>query len=958
LGGEGFLYAYSVATGQWTAVASMNNRDYDSIVYHPQSDLIYAYGHDQNLHKLNAQGQVVGDIDLPQLGLHVGPGGYQTEMVMVGSKIALLVEADSPTGMQLGQQSRIYIIDPNTGAFEETYRKIWPAPQQNTPPTVRLVQPTDGAFFEPGASVLLRASATDSDGMVVNAEFTANGVSLGAGAKVQIGGAIFYQREWRPSAAGTVSLYATALDDRGASTDSQPVGIRVGNPESTETIIGIVASDPEATEFSPLADAFNPARFIISRSGDRSLSTTVFLSIHGTAQNGVDYQQIPTLVTIPAGQGAVEIVIVPISPLEMSAAVLERMETVGFRLEPSPLQNPMPSYQIDPSRRTAAAVIYERTPPASGALEVAIPGANTTYFDTVQFLVPGYHPTADIMVVNYFVDGRPVGSSSHEIDDWIEGGISVAPRGGYTLHQFGWTGATLGHHVLQARTVLGDGQQLVSSEIPFVVHSAPPPPVVRISHPANGAIFIAGNSIPIQIAAFDPNGTFGRVELYAGRGLLRTFLSPTDTNLTFTWPNAPVGQHTLFARATSQNGVVSTSDEIRVVVQSVTSAAFVERDLPNSYSAGIPFLVTLRATPPAGTLAYAVEDFPPAGWVVTEISHEGSIDPRTRKVKFGPYTDAQPRSLTYRVRPNTNSMGRAEFVGSSSRNGAIYPIRGDQFVEGKSLYHPADRDQNYSITISELTGYAAAWKSGAAWSVGPSPIRSDYVTRAGLIWKRGETYRFVAMAQPPHCWAPIEGVLPPLPPVPSSTAMSVASTERIAAASILPGTATQVRLNITPGSGAAAFTVEEKVPTSWGVSNVDQGGSFDPETGIIRWGLFLDANPRSFSYTVTAPSAVASVAALSGSVSVDGEIREISGTARVVASSELTEVRLTSTLDSAGRLQLDISSAAGQTGVIEVSIDLKQWTDLQPIYSPDGSIAIIEPKMGATELRFYRFRIN
>jgi hypothetical protein len=77
-----------------------------------------------------------------------------------------------------------------------------------------------------------------------------------------------------------------------------------------------------------------------------------------------------------------------------------------------------------------------------------------------------------------------------------------------------------------------------------------------------------------------------------------------------------------------------------------------------------------------------------------------------------------------------------------------------------------------------------------------------------------------------------------------------------------------------------------------------------------------------------------------------------------VAGSELTEIRLASMLDSAGRLRLDISAAAGQTGVIEISTDLVHWSELQPIHAPDGNTAVIDESSNAGGLRFYRFRVE
>jgi hypothetical protein len=64
------------------------------------------------------------------------------------------------------------------------------------------------------------------------------------------------------------------------------------------------------------------------------------------------------------------------------------------------------------------------------------------------------------------------------------------------------------------------------------------------------------------------------------------------------------------------------------------------------------------------------------------------------------------------------------------------------------LYHPADSDRSASIQIGELTAYGAAWKSGVSWPVGPVPIPIGYMTRAGYLWKVGETYHYDSSVDP------------------------------------------------------------------------------------------------------------------------------------------------------------------------------------------------------------------
>ena len=63
----------------------------------------------------------------------------------------------------------------------------------------------------------------------------------------------------------------------------------------------------------------------------------------------------------------------------------------------------------------------------------------------------------------------------------------------------------------------------------------------------------------------------------------------------------------------------------------------------------MPITVTLKITPAAGGYCYAVEDNVPAGWVVSSISDSGKT--LSGKVKWGPFFDTQPRTLSYRIAP-------------------------------------------------------------------------------------------------------------------------------------------------------------------------------------------------------------------------------------------------------------------------------------------------------------------
>lgn len=73
-------------------------------------------------------------------------------------------------------------------------------------------------------------------------------------------------------------------------------------------------------------------------------------------------------------------------------------------------------------------------------------------------------------------------------------------------------------------------------------------------------------------------------------------------------------------------------------------------------------------------------------------------------------------------------------------------------IQNPLLGQPADTNNDWRLSIDEITSYGAAWKRGNAWPTGPNPIPIDYVTNAGALWKTGEQYQYDSTKNPPLCW--------------------------------------------------------------------------------------------------------------------------------------------------------------------------------------------------------------
>lgn len=144
------------------------------------------------------------------------------------------------------------------------------------------------------------------------------------------------------------------------------------------------------------------------------------------------------------------------------------------------------------------------------------------------------------------------------------------------------------------------------------------------------------------------------------------------------------------------------------------------RDLPGCYVPDVQFTITIAIEPPAGTLAIGLEDSPPLGWAVKNISNGGNYDADNNKVKWGPFFEPFPSEVTYDITPAEDAEGEHCFAGTISFDGINESIGGDECVnescddgdpctedacvEGECVHTPecsedADCDDNDPCTV-------------------------------------------------------------------------------------------------------------------------------------------------------------------------------------------------------------------------------------------------------------------
>jgi uncharacterized repeat protein (TIGR01451 family) len=99
-------------------------------------------------------------------------------------------------------------------------------PGDTLPPVVRIIEPRNGAWLQPGTVLTVRAAAHDPDGSVTAVSFLAESLDGSGGTTLGVARTSPFQATWE-LVPGRYRLTASASDDQGATVDSPPVTITV-----------------------------------------------------------------------------------------------------------------------------------------------------------------------------------------------------------------------------------------------------------------------------------------------------------------------------------------------------------------------------------------------------------------------------------------------------------------------------------------------------------------------------------------------------------------------------------------------------------------------------------------------------------------------------------------------------------------------------------------------------------
>jgi len=283
-------------------------------------------------------------------------------------------------------------------------------------------------------------------------------------------------------------------------------------------------------------------------------------------------------------------------------------------------------------------------------------------------------------------------------------------------------------------------------------------------------------------------------------------------------------------------------------------------------------IVTISITPADGTSAWAYEEYL-YGLQPSEISGNGAWLQSLSVIRWGTFLTNSSQSFSYTL---TGAGGTYSIFGRESQDGTdtdtdssaitidCIPPPLEQ-VAAPVFDPPTNTDTPVTVTITTATEGAeihyttdgSPLSELSAVYIDPITINDRAVLQAIAV-KAGMEDSTVSKAVYKR---------PYVPPA-QNLERSIAWTACRPVVSIA----------VTPTDGTSAYAIEETLPPGLVPENISDNGVWNEDAFFIRWGAFMDGNPRTLTYELTGPDAVYSIA---GTGSFDGRDQEISGTGQV-----------------------------------------------------------------------------
>ena len=354
--------------------------------------------------------------------------------------------------------------------------------------------------------------------------------------------------------------------------------------------------------------------------------------------------------------------------------------------------------------------------------------------------------------------------------------------------------------------------------------------------------------------------------------------------------------------------------------------------------------VTLKLEPDANVSVMFVEERVPAG-VTISVNNGGTYVANQNMIRWS-FLDGNPRDISYVLIVADNFSGKVSLNGEVTFDEITVAITGTSEIDFANSTHPADMNNDWEISTKEVSSYALAWTKGQSWSREPADIPVLYVSRAALIWINGGYYDYDPSKTEPSCW--ISTTVKP-----SSVELASVSVN-VRTINVLEGKA-DVSLEVIPAEGISVYFVEEQLPAGMNlnVTNISDGGKYVEARGLIRWS-FLDAEPRTLTYTIEPEAGFSGVITLNREVTFDEETFVTEGDTEANFGGG-ADVPVITAAYFGGML---IEGTIGGTYVIEYSEDGVNWTKADEITLTASSMYWADLTSANSPKRLYRAKVK
>lgn len=453
----------------------------------------------------------------------------------------------------------------------------------NLPPILELLSPTNGARFEAGGPISLRAAAIDLDGSVASVAFYADGALLSE----DFDGP--YEFDWLGAPIGLHAVWAVAIDGEGAATVSSIANLSVNSPPGETTSFvstGAVwkylddGTDQSTAWRAPGFDdspwASGPAELGYGDSTEGRPEATVISFGNNSQLKHITYYFRHAFVASA-----------PNALHQLRLDVLRDDGAVAYLNGIEIFRSNLPEGDID-YLTTAASVVSQieetRFFPTNVSPSLLLEGTNVLAVEIHQVNRSSSDVSFDLALVSSMAD--PPRITTHPQSQTATNGDSVefkVTASGLEPLLFQWffnttnqladaTNATLllsnvtpdraGSYAVEVRDARGT---TCSDPAILVVFSRPPnfPPTVTLTSPVDGSTFPEQSAIPLSASAEDPGGLVAKVEFFADGLSIGVALTPPYA---FDWIGAPLGGHILRAVATDDQGATNSSAPVMISV--------------------------------------------------------------------------------------------------------------------------------------------------------------------------------------------------------------------------------------------------------------------------------------------------------------------------------------------------------------------------------------------------------